>query len=557
MRWTNEEAPGQVTSRDQNPSGKRTASSTSSFSDRAFIGHLSHELRTPMNGVIGITELLSRMPGLSKEYRSLVDEIQQSSGALWDVVSDFLDYAQLESGTLALVREAFDPHSIVKGAVGQMASNAEHMLLEIAGHVDPAVPHSFTGDASRMRQALVSLIAAAIKLSRSGDIIVRARHGEETETAATLRFEVETAGARVPAPKLQRLFEPFTLSDYSVSRRDAGTGLGLTVAQRLVKLMGGSMGVDPGPDEGCTLWLETGLTPRSNADAPPTGLHSNLAGKRVLLAMENPHIGALLLQQLQDVGIHGEQVRTGESTIQMLKNRRGQADAFHLVILDRALLGLDGLALARSLESEGLSDDVQVLLLSPYTQQADPAELQETAIACELVKPVAVDRLYASLDALFSDRQHEERELREPADTRAATASSTPARILVAEDNPVNRNLVKFTLEYAGYQVVEVENGQEALTACKTDDFDLILMDCQMPLVDGCSAAQEIRAWEQGLGEGAHVPIIAVTANALEDDRRKCLAAGMDDFLSKPFHRDELFRLLQQWLKPSAQRNEE
>ena len=172
-----------------------------------------------------------------------------------------------------------------------------------------------------MRQALVSLIAAAIKLSRSGEIIVRARHGEETETAATLRLEVQAAGARVPTPKLQRLFEPFTLSDYSVSRRDAGTGLGLAVAERLVQLMGGSIGVDPGPNEGCTLWLETGLTPRAEAVAPVAGPNPKFAGKRVLLAMDNPRIGALILQQLQDAGLQGEQVRTSDNAIQTLKDR--------------------------------------------------------------------------------------------------------------------------------------------------------------------------------------------------------------------------------------------
>ncbi len=556
MRRINEKAPGQSTDANQKPGNARPGGTRSSFSDRAFIGHLSHELRTPMNGVIGMTELLARAPGLTSEYRSLVDEIQQSSGALWDVVSDFLDYAQLESGTLKLVPETFDPHGMVKGAVGQMAANAEHMLLEIAGYVDPAVPHKFPGDGSRMRQALVSLIAAAIKLSRSGEIIVRARHGEETETAATLRLEVQAAGARVPTPKLQRLFEPFTLSDYSVSRRDAGTGLGLAVAERLVQLMGGSIGVDPGPNEGCTLWLETGLTPRAEAVAPVAGPNPKFAGKRVLLAMDNPRIGALILQQLQDAGLQGEQVRTSDNAIQTLKDRRGRSDAFDLAILDRGLLGLDGLALARSLESQGLTDEVKLLLLSPFTQHGDPAELKGTPIACELVKPVAADRLHATLDNLFLERPQEKREPEVRADIPAATSSSEPGNILVAEDNPVNRNLVKFTLEYAGYRVVEVENGQEAVNACKTQDFDLILMDCQMPLVDGCSASREIRAWEQGLARGRHVPIIAVTANALEDDRRKCLAAGMDDFLSKPFHQNDLFRLLQQWLPPSAKGGE-
>ena len=172
------------------------------------------------------------------------------------------------------------------------------------------------------------------------------------------------------------------------------------------------------------------------------------------------------------------------------------------------------------------------------------------------MKPVAADRLHATLDNLFLERPQEKREPEVRADIPAATSSSEPGNILVAEDNPVNRNLVKFTLEYAGYRVVEVENGQEAVNACKTQDFDLILMDCQMPLVDGCSASREIRVWEQGLAKGRHVPIIAVTANALEDDRRKCLAAGMDDFLSKPFHQNDLFRLLQQWLPPSAKGGE-
>ena len=557
MRLNNERAPEQAPNTDQNSSRQRTNPKTSSFSDRAFIGHLSHELRTPMNGVIGMTELLARAPGLSTDFQHLVDDIQQSSGALWEVVSDFLDYAQLESGTLELVEEAFDPHSMVKGAVAHMAANAEQRLLEIAGYVDPGVTHNFTGDFSRMRQALVSLIAAAIKLSRSGEIIVRARHGEATETAATLRLEVEAAGARVPTPKLQRLFEPFTLSDYSVSRRDAGTGLGLAVAQRLVQFMGGSMGVDLGPEDGCTLWMETGLTHRASTQLATTGAQPKLTNKRVLLVGENPRTGALILQQLQDLGLLAQQVSTGGLALDMLKDTKGGADAIDLVIIDRGVQGTDGLAIARSLEAEGLTNDVKLLLLSPFTEQGDPAELQGTAIACELVKPVPADRLATTLDALFSDQPHEERNPGDGGETEPTTSVKTPASVLVAEDNPVNRNLVKFTLEYAGYRVIEVENGQEAFTACKEEEVDLILMDCQMPLVDGCSAAGKIRAWEQELGRGGHIPIIAVTANALEDDRRKCLAAGMDDFLSKPFHHNELFRLLQQWLPPAAQGAEE
>ena len=557
MRLNDETAPKQVANADQDPNRERKGPTTSSFSDRAFIGHLSHELRTPMNGVIGMTELLARAPGLSSEFQHVLDDIQDSSGALWDVVSDFLDYAQLESGTLELVEEAFDPHSMVKGTVGHMAANAEHRLMEIAGYVDPNVTHSFAGDFSRMRQALLSLIAAAIKLSRSGEIIVRARCGQETESAATLRLEVEAAGARVPTPKLQRLFEPFTLSDYSVSRRDAGTGLGLAVAQRLVRLMGGSMGVDPGPDDGCTLWLETGLTHRLDSEVQTTGLNPQLINKRAILITENPRTGALILQQLQDLGLHGEQVSSGATALDMLKNTRGGANAFDLVIVDRGLQGPDGLAIARRLESEGLTEEVKLVLLSPFTEQADPAELQGTVITCELVKPVPADRLSATLDALFAEPSHEERGSGVDEDTGPAASSHAPASVLVAEDNPVNRNLVKFTLEYAGYRVVEVENGQEAFSACKAEEFDLILMDCQMPLVDGCSAARKIRTWEQELGRGGHVPIIAVTANALEDDRRKCLAAGMDDFLSKPFHQNELYRILQQWLPPSAQGAEE
>jgi len=510
-----------------------------------FLANMSHEIRTPMNGVLGMAELLLNSP-LAEKQRHLADSVHRSGTALLSIINDILDFSKIEAGKLELERIEFGLRETIEEAVDLFADPASKKGLELTCYIPDDIPDNVIGDPVRLRQVLLNLVGNAVKFTPRGEVTVRAALLRQEPDTLTLKVDVADTGQGIPPQVQTRLFTAFSQADGSTTRHFGGTGLGLAIVKQLVQLMGGEVGLTSASNQGSTFWFTTQLG--WIAQQPIVNTTDRFLDHLKILVVDDNETNRYILDaHLTSWGADTITADSGAAALALLREHTRRHAPIDLAILDIHMPEMDGLMLAKAIKEDPAIHHIDLWALSSVDSQTPGGAGAALGFSAWLRKPVRQSLLRECLR-----RRQQGMSMIPPAKAPPPVDQLSPlGRVLLVEDNSVNREVSVGMLELIGYQVTLAENGQQALAASATETFDLILMDCQMPVMDGFTATAAIRTREQNRNT-PRVPIIALTANAMDGDRERCLAAGMDDYVSKPFSQQALTDVLSGWVLPKS-----